>query len=78
VFNEVGSVSSVTPNTCVRGPHDGRHDDRRQAQREINAGSRTLRMNERFAEFATAAIAGSPADFRKLTTDETAKWGKVI
>jgi hypothetical protein len=35
-------------------------------------------MNERFAESGTTANGGSPADFRKVITDEAPKWGKVI
>jgi hypothetical protein len=35
-------------------------------------------MKARLAEFGGTVIAGSPADFGKLITDETEKWSKVV
>ena len=35
-------------------------------------------MKARFAELGNAVLPGSPADFGKLISDETEKWGKVI
>jgi tripartite-type tricarboxylate transporter receptor subunit TctC len=46
--------------------------------KEINTALAEPRMKERFADIGATAIAGSPVDFRKLITDETGKWGKVI
>jgi hypothetical protein len=35
-------------------------------------------MKARLADHDGMALGGSPADFGKLITDETEKWGKVI
>jgi hypothetical protein len=35
-------------------------------------------MKARLAETGGVVVSGSPADFGKLITDETEKWGKVI
>jgi hypothetical protein len=36
------------------------------------------KLKARLAEWAAAALPGSPADFGKLIAEETEKWGKVI
>jgi tripartite-type tricarboxylate transporter receptor subunit TctC len=46
--------------------------------REINAGLADPRLKARLADLGATALAGSPADFRKLIAEETEKWGKVI
>jgi tripartite-type tricarboxylate transporter receptor subunit TctC len=35
-------------------------------------------MQARFAELGGMVVGGSSADFAKLVSDETEKWGKVI
>jgi tripartite-type tricarboxylate transporter receptor subunit TctC len=45
---------------------------------EINAILAEPRMKTRVAEMGATLIAGSPAAFGKLVTDETEKWGKVV
>ena len=45
---------------------------------EINAALVDPKMKARFADFGAIALPGSPADFGKLLTDETEKWGRVI
>jgi tripartite-type tricarboxylate transporter receptor subunit TctC len=45
---------------------------------EINAGLSDPRFKARLADLGAAILSGSPADFGKLITDETEKWGKVI
>jgi tripartite-type tricarboxylate transporter receptor subunit TctC len=45
---------------------------------EINAALADPKMKARFADFGGTALPGLPADFGKLLTDETEKWGKVI
>jgi len=45
---------------------------------EINAGLADPKMKARFSELGATALAGSPTDFRKLMTEDTEKWGKVI
>ena len=44
----------------------------------INAGLADATIKARIADMGGMLLAGSPADFGKLVTDETAKWGKVI
>jgi tripartite-type tricarboxylate transporter receptor subunit TctC len=46
--------------------------------REINAGLADPTMRARFAELGLTPLSGSPADFRKLVAEETAKWGRVV
>jgi tripartite-type tricarboxylate transporter receptor subunit TctC len=45
---------------------------------EINAAFANAKMKERFTDLGAMALAGSPADFGKLISDETEKWGKVV
>jgi tripartite-type tricarboxylate transporter receptor subunit TctC len=44
----------------------------------VNAALADPTMKARLAEFGGTVIPGSPADFGKLITDETEKWGKVV
>jgi tripartite-type tricarboxylate transporter receptor subunit TctC len=44
----------------------------------INASLAEPKIKARFAEVGGAPIGGSPADYGKLITDETEKWGKVV
>src|SRR5262249_58684938 len=46
--------------------------------RETNAGLADPKIMERLADMGGMVLAGSPADFRRLIADETAKWAKVI
>ena len=46
--------------------------------REINAGLADPKMKARLASLGGTVLALSPADFRKLISDETEKWGNVI
>jgi tripartite-type tricarboxylate transporter receptor subunit TctC len=45
---------------------------------EINAGLADSKIKARFAALGATALSGSPADFRKLMTEDTVKWGKVV
>jgi tripartite-type tricarboxylate transporter receptor subunit TctC len=45
---------------------------------EINAALADPKMKARLAELGGTVMSGTPADFGKLITDETEKWGKVI
>jgi tripartite-type tricarboxylate transporter receptor subunit TctC len=45
---------------------------------EINAGLADPNIQARLADLGVVVLAGSPADFGKLITDETEKWAKVI
>jgi tripartite-type tricarboxylate transporter receptor subunit TctC len=46
--------------------------------KETNAVLAEPRMKARLAELGASVLSGSPADFSKLTVDETAKWAKVV
>jgi tripartite-type tricarboxylate transporter receptor subunit TctC len=46
--------------------------------RETNAGLADPTIKARLDDMGGMALTGSPADFSKLITDETEKWGKVI
>jgi tripartite-type tricarboxylate transporter receptor subunit TctC len=46
--------------------------------REVNAILATPQTKARFTELGASLLPGSAADFGKLVTDETEKWGKVV
>jgi tripartite-type tricarboxylate transporter receptor subunit TctC len=46
--------------------------------KEINAALADPKMKARLADLGGAVLALSPADFGKLITEDTEKWGKVI
>jgi tripartite-type tricarboxylate transporter receptor subunit TctC len=46
--------------------------------KEVNISNADPKFKARLANLAGTALAGSPADFGKLISDETKKWGKVI
>ena len=46
--------------------------------REINAALADRKLVARLAELGAMVLPGSPADFGRLITEETEKWGKVI
>src|SRR5262245_3132665 len=46
--------------------------------KEINAALAEPKMKAGLADLGAAALAGSPADFGKLISEEAEKWGKVI
>jgi tripartite-type tricarboxylate transporter receptor subunit TctC len=46
--------------------------------KEINAALADPKIKARLADFASAPLVGSAADFGKLISDETKKWGNVI
>jgi tripartite-type tricarboxylate transporter receptor subunit TctC len=46
--------------------------------KEINAALADPKMKARLADLGGTVLAGSPADFGKLITEETEKWGKVV
>ena len=45
---------------------------------EINAGLPDPKLKAQLTDLGGIVLGGSPADFRKLISDETEKWGKVI
>jgi tripartite-type tricarboxylate transporter receptor subunit TctC len=62
----------------VSAPKNTPADIVERLNNEINAGIADSKIKARFAEFGGAALAGSPADFGKLITEETEKWAKVV
>src|SRR5262245_48146533 len=46
--------------------------------KEINAGLADSKLKARLADLGGTVLVGLPADFGKLITDDTEKWGKVI
>jgi tripartite-type tricarboxylate transporter receptor subunit TctC len=84
VLPDVPTVGEIVPSyeasfwAGVGAPRNTPVDIIDKLNKEINAGLAEPRMKERFADIGATAIAGSPADFRNLITDETEKWGKVI
>jgi tripartite-type tricarboxylate transporter receptor subunit TctC len=46
--------------------------------KEINAGLADPKLKARLVDLGGTVLVGSPADFGKLVTDDTEKWGKVI
>ena len=46
--------------------------------KEINAGLADPKRRVRLAELGAVVQVGSPADFGKVITSETEKWGKVV
>jgi tripartite-type tricarboxylate transporter receptor subunit TctC len=45
---------------------------------EINAGLDDTKIKARLIDLGFTVLGGSPADFGKLISDDTEKWGKVI
>jgi tripartite-type tricarboxylate transporter receptor subunit TctC len=46
--------------------------------REINSGLADPKIKARLADLGATPFPSSPADFGKLITEETEKWGKVV
>ena len=46
--------------------------------KEVIASIADAKFNARLANLGATVFAGSPADFRKLVSDETKKWGNVV
>ena len=46
--------------------------------KEVNISTADPKFKARLANLGGTALAGSPADFGKLISDETKKWGKVV
>ena len=45
---------------------------------EINAALTDPKIKARLADLGGTVLGGSPADFGKLISDDTEKWGKVV
>jgi tripartite-type tricarboxylate transporter receptor subunit TctC len=62
----------------IAAPKDTPADIVALINRETNAGLADPTIKARLDDMGGMALTGSPADFGKLITDETEKWGKVI
>jgi len=81
---DVPTVSDFVPGyeasfwTGIGAPKDTPAEVVDTLNQEINAGLSDPKMNTRFEELGATALAGSPADFKKLIADETEKSRKVV
>ena len=62
----------------VGAPKNTPADIIEKLNKEINAGLADPKLKARLADLGGTVIAGSPADFGRLLTDETEKWAKVV
>jgi tripartite-type tricarboxylate transporter receptor subunit TctC len=62
----------------VGAPRSTPMDIVEKLNKEINVALAEPKMIARLADLGGAALPGSPADFGKLISDETEKWGKVV
>jgi tripartite-type tricarboxylate transporter receptor subunit TctC len=62
----------------VGAPRDTPVELIERLNKEINVSIADPKFEARLANLAGTVLAGSPADFGKLISDETKKWGKVI
>jgi tripartite-type tricarboxylate transporter receptor subunit TctC len=81
---DIPSVSESVPGyeaTANRGigvPKNTPSDIVDKLNKEINAGLGDPKMVVRIAELGGGPLAGSPADFGRLLTQEVEKWGNVV
>jgi tripartite-type tricarboxylate transporter receptor subunit TctC len=68
----------ASDNYGIGAPKNTSADIIEKLNREINSILKDPRTKARFADFGGIVLRGSPADFGKLITDETEKWGKVV
>jgi tripartite-type tricarboxylate transporter receptor subunit TctC len=62
----------------IGAPHGTSGEIVKGLNTEINAALADAKIKERFAAMGALLLGGSPDGFRKLISDETEKWGKVI
>ena len=81
---EVPTLGDSVPGFEVSGwfgvgaPKDTPREIITKLNAEINAGLADSKVKARLADVGLDTLAGTPADFGKLISDETEKWGKVI
>jgi len=84
VLPDIPTVAEFVPGyessfwTGIGAPKDTPAEIVDKLNREINAVLVDSKMRARLAEWGAIALPGSPADFGKLITEETEKWGKVV
>jgi len=62
----------------IGAPKDSPAEAIEKLNKEINAALADPKFKARLADLGGTPISGSPADFSKLISDETEKWGKVV
>ena len=81
---DVPTVSEFVPGYAARlwygigAPKETPGEIVETLNREINAGLADPGLKARLAELGATGLGGSPAQFEKLTADETEKWAKVV
>ena len=84
VLPDLAPVGDFVPGYEVSGtvgigaPRGTRDEIITTLNKEINAGLTDSKIKARLAELGATVLVGSPADFGKVITAETEKWGKVI
>jgi tripartite-type tricarboxylate transporter receptor subunit TctC len=80
----IPTVADVLPNfessfwIGIGAPRNVPADIIQKLNKEINRGLADPTLQARIADLGAAALSGSPAEFGKLISEETEKWGKVI
>ena len=62
----------------IGAPKDTPGEIIEKLNKEVSASIADPKFNARLANLGGTALAGSLADFRKLISDESKKWGKVV
>jgi tripartite-type tricarboxylate transporter receptor subunit TctC len=62
----------------IGAPKDSPAEVIEKLNKEINAALADPKFKARLADLGGTPLSGSPADFSKLISDETEKWGKVV
>jgi tripartite-type tricarboxylate transporter receptor subunit TctC len=62
----------------IGAPKDTPAEIIERLSKEVGASIADPKFNARLANLGGTVLAGSPADFRKLISDETKKWAKVV
>jgi tripartite-type tricarboxylate transporter receptor subunit TctC len=62
----------------IGAPKDSPAEVIEKLNKEINAALADPKFKARLADLGGVPLSGSPADFSKLISDETEKWGKVV
>jgi tripartite-type tricarboxylate transporter receptor subunit TctC len=81
---DVPTVADFVPGYAASGwigmgaPRGTAADIVNKLNQEINASLADPKLKARFDDLAVTALAGSPAAFGKLISDDTEKWAKVI
>ena len=84
MFPDISTVAEFLPGYEASGwqgvgmPKNTPAEIVERLNREVNVGLADSKIKARLADLGGTVLAGSPADFARLITEETEKWGKVI